>query len=61
MFLDYKQHSGQGFWINLLVDVSSILGISYDSLRDKDINEFFYLMKKAEQKILHSKTQNNAG
>lgn len=49
--LGYKRHRRKEFWVNLFLDMKEVLGIDYDSLRAKEVNEFFYLLKQYDRKI----------
>lgn len=51
MLLGFKRHQRREFWINIFIEMADIIGISYDSLREKEVVEFFYLFKKYEEKV----------
>jgi hypothetical protein len=50
-YLSYQRHRRREFWINLFLAMPEIIGIDYDSLREKEVIEFFYLMKEYDRKL----------
>lgn len=47
----YQRHKQRQFWIQVMLNMSeSMPGMTYDSLREKDVVEFFYLFKQFELK-----------
>jgi hypothetical protein len=48
--LAVRRHRRKQFWINLFAEMGPVLDIDYDSLRCKEVSEFFYLLNHAENK-----------